>query len=304
MHVGLRAPNFQIDFFFQACARLLALPPSPPSNTSPTMPAPRSSDPTGKRTKSAPSASSKPTSSSKGPDSKGKKRVRVVEPDSSDTEAVPVVEAAPKPKAAKGRKSQEAAPAVADKSRKDLRDKSLSEIAPVVSAEAPAPAKGALKKSLKKAAAAPAVGEEESAGEGTTGDDDEEEIDFLKGFESGGEDSSDEEEGEEKEFKVEELPALSREEAGVQKKLEAKAERKKNVRGALSLPFSPGADVLSWVGAGQVWNGLPWTRTAWIPRGGDAVVLLPVWRGHPPPSFAQQEGALLFPFPSPSPRKY
>ncbi|KAL8287100.1 hypothetical protein RQP46_004106 [Phenoliferia psychrophenolica] len=195
------------------------------------MPAPRSSD-TKSRTK-APKADSKAPSSStsaKGPDSKGKKRVRVVEPEDDAADVPEVVEAvvedAPKPKGGKKSKkdSGEASP------RKDLRDKALDEIVPVVSAEAPAPVKGALKKSSKKAATVAAAAAVEVE---TTEDEPEEEIDFLAGFESAeGEDSSDEEggDGDDTPFKLDELPSVSNEEAGVQKKLQAKAERKKNAK--------------------------------------------------------------------------
>ena len=178
------------------------------------MPASRTSDPKARTKAPKTDSSAAPTSSS----STRSKRVRVVEPEDAPEDAAPEKVEVPKSKGKKGKGDESSG-------RKDLRDKSLDEIVPVVSAEARAPAKGALKKSPKKVAPAPVEVEE------PVEDEAEEEIDFLAGFESaGGEDSSDEEDGEEgATFKLDELPKVSEEEAGVQKKLQAKAERKKNV---------------------------------------------------------------------------
>lgn len=114
---------------------------------------------------------------------------------------------------------------------KDLKEKKLDEIEKIRSKDAPEPEKGALKGKGKKAA-------EEEIKLAEDGDEEEEDDDneaeaFLEGFESGedGEDSSDDDgevdEANEKPFKVEELPKVKGD--SVQKKLEAKAERKKNV---------------------------------------------------------------------------
>ncbi|KAK4700754.1 nucleolar protein 15, partial [Phenoliferia sp. Uapishka_3] len=187
------------------------------------MPAPRTSDPKS-RTK-APKADAKAApAAAKGADSKGKKRVRVQEP---EEEAKAVVEEVKEVKT-KGKKSKKDAAPVVESTSKDLKNKTADEIVPIISADAPAPSKSSLKTPFKKEKAPDVVEEVVVEAE----DEPEEEIDFLKGFESAeGEDSSDEEEGDDEQmFKLDELPSVSKEEAGVQKKLQAKAERKKNAK--------------------------------------------------------------------------
>lgn len=157
------------------------------------------------------------------PASSNKKRVRVVEGEDDESASAAVSSST------RSGKQVEKKAAGATVEKRDLRDKAkdLSAIEPIVSSKAPKPSKSALKK------AAPAEEEEISLDNGE--DDAEEEIDFLKGFEESGdegEDSSDEEmEGDDaEEFKVEALPKVNgKDEASVQKKLEAKAERRKNV---------------------------------------------------------------------------
>lgn len=177
-----------------------------------------------KTAKSAPSPDATSTSASK-----GKKRVRVVEEDEGQQQvATPEVKKSTK----KGSNLVE---------KKDLREKDLDEIEKISSKDAPNPKKGAMKKG-KEAVVAQAEedGEDGEEEEEEAGSDDEEEIDFLAGFESGseGEDSSDDEmangEEDKEEFAVEKLPKVKSkgkdEQSEVQKKLEAKAERKRNVR--------------------------------------------------------------------------
>lgn len=193
---------------------------------------------------SAPKSPATPTTASpstKSPKSSSK-RVRVVEPEVVAEVAAPVASAS---KAKKGKRVSIGG--AEDEETKDLKNKSLGEIKEIVSAEVPAPLKGALKKPATKEKKSkkevvsiiePEVEEVEEVEEEEEG---EGEIDFLKGFESdAGADSSDEEmdEGESKvEFDIESLPKLSKEEAGVQKKLEEKAERRRNVS-SLALNFT------------------------------------------------------------------
>lgn len=204
------------------------------------MPAPRSSDTKSRKAAKPALVASPAAAASTKPDSKGKKRVRVVEPE--EPEAAPETASVVEAPTSKGKKSKKAA-AAADEARKDLRDKDLAEIVPVVSADVLGPAKSSLKKSPKKSAAVVAPVEEDVV---AVEDEPEiEELDFLKGFESAsGEDSSDEEGGDEDEamFKLDDLPVVSKEDAGVQKKLQAKAERKKNVRLACPAVFSSVTD--------------------------------------------------------------
>ncbi|BGP38525.1 nucleolar protein [Rhodotorula kratochvilovae] len=210
---------------------------------------------------------SKPTSAASAPASAGtpasasKKRVRVVEGEEASTPA----------KKGKAARKDKETPKEEEKvggngvERKDLRDKKPQEVETIRSRDAPAPQKGALKKS------AAAAGKEDKAAKGKgkkvaqeeeeevkfdeeeeegDDDDDEEEIDFLAGFESGeddGEDSSDEEmdDAEEQEqakpkgkgaFKVEQLPKVKG--ASVQKKLESK-EKKQHKTGVVYLGRIP-----------------------------------------------------------------
>ncbi|GAA5954167.1 hypothetical protein JCM21900_006950 [Sporobolomyces salmonicolor] len=176
--------------------------------------------------------------------SASKKRVRVVEAAASDADLDTPGSATKKTKT----KGKELSSTVGKNGveRKDLKDKKLDEIESIRSKDAPKPDKGAMKASGaekkgkgKKAAQEEQDDEEEElklndeAAEDVS--DAEEELDFLAGFESGedGEDSSDEEEEEEaaknkKPFPVEQLPKVKGD--SVQKKLEAKAERKKNAK--------------------------------------------------------------------------
>ncbi|GAA6007192.1 hypothetical protein JCM11491_003038 [Sporobolomyces phaffii] len=176
--------------------------------------------------KATPSAS-KASPSAAAPSSASKKRVRVAEADSAPEAA---------PASAKKPKSKESTAAVVKTGKngvekKDLKEKKLDEIEKIRSKDAPQPEKGALKGKGKKAE--PVEDEEIKLGEDDESDNDDAEA-FLEGFESGedGEDSSDEEQDENekdaKPFKVEELPKVKGD--SVQKKLEAKAERKKNAK--------------------------------------------------------------------------
>ncbi|CEQ41853.1 SPOSA6832_03604 [Sporobolomyces salmonicolor] len=176
--------------------------------------------------------------------SASKKRVRVVEAAASDPDLDTPGSASKKTKT----KGKELASTVGKNGveRKDLKDKKLDEIESIRSKDAPKPDKGAMKASgaEKKGKGKKAAQEEQDDDEeelklndeaAEDGSDAEEELDFLAGFESGedGEDSSDEEEEEEaaknkKPFPVEQLPKVKGD--SVQKKLEAKAERKKNAK--------------------------------------------------------------------------
>lgn len=152
---------------------------------------------------------------------------------------------------------------------KDLIDKKLNEIEIRISSEVPDPIKGVLKKKSTTVAAevivpvvVVATASKEKKVKASVGkkevvsliepeveeevedeDEGEGEIDFLKGFESdGGEDSSDEEmDGGEEEveggevFDIKNLPSV-KDEAAIQKKLEEKAERKKNVSSLFLVP--------------------------------------------------------------------
>lgn len=190
---------------------------------------------TPKSSKVATPAKATPSKDSPAPSSASKKRVRVVESDNT-TEA---------PSSAKKPKAKELTTASAGKTGKngvelkDLKEKKLDEIEKIRSKDAPQPEKGALKGKGKKVAVE--EDEEIKLGEDVEeeNDDDDDKEAFLEGFESGedGEDSSDDDEEVDeknaKPFKVEELPKVKGD--SVQKKLEAKAERKKNV----SLAFLP-----------------------------------------------------------------
>lgn len=233
--------------------------------------------------KAAAKAAASPASASK-----GKKRVRVVEGEEEEDTAA--VEAADTPKTKASKKSGSGV------EKKDLRDKAkdLSSIEKISSKDAPKPTKGALKKSAAK----PVEEEEEISLEDDA--EEEEEIDFLKGFEESGdegEDSSDEEaEGEEEAaFKVEQLPKVKGgkdEAAAVQKKLEAKAERRRNVSLTLVGAQCTSQELIC-TGihhlTGQEWNHLPRSHPPRFPRGRDEVLLLPVRRDHSPSSLAQQD---------------
>ncbi|GAA5935599.1 uncharacterized protein JCM15063_001750 [Sporobolomyces koalae] len=158
--------------------------------------------------------------------SASKKRVRVVEADSA-TDATP--------SSTKKSKSQDSTPKSGKNGveKKDLKEKKLDEIEKISSKDAPQPEKGALKGKGKKV-----VEQEEELKLVEDEDEDADEGDeaeaYLEGFESGedGEDSSDEEddaaEQDAEAFKVEELPKVKGD--SIQKKLEAKAERKKNAK--------------------------------------------------------------------------
>ncbi|GAA5892811.1 hypothetical protein JCM5296_006013 [Sporobolomyces johnsonii] len=180
--------------------------------------------------------------------SASKKRVRVVEAAASADDLDTPGSATKKTKKTKGKELASTPTGKNGVERKDLKDKKLDEIESIRSKDAPKPDKGALKAPAaaeKKGKGKKAVQEEEVEEEdelklddeaAEDGSDAEEELDFLGGFESGedGEDSSDEEEEEEgeaknkKPFPVEQLPKVQGD--SVQKKLEAKAERKKNAK--------------------------------------------------------------------------
>ncbi|GAA5914436.1 uncharacterized protein JCM6883_004796 [Sporobolomyces salmoneus] len=174
-------------------------------------------------------AKSTPAKASPAPSSASKKRVRVVESDNT----------AEAPSSAKKSKSKESTSASASKTAKngvemkDLKEKKLDEIEKIRSKDAPQPEKGALKGKGKKVATQEEeikLDEEEEQDE----EDDNDKEAYLEGFESGeeGEDSSDDEEEVDeknaKPFNLEELPKVKGD--SVQKKLEAKAERKKNAK--------------------------------------------------------------------------
>ena len=235
-------------------------------------------------------APAKPASASKGtPKSKAaaappstesasKKRVRLADDDSETAVAVAEDTPAKSAKKAKGGdgKSSKKAPSQATTEvevgsngveRKDLKDKRPSEVELFKSADAPKPAKGALKKSGNKEeeeasktkgkgkgkkveseeAAAEAEEDEVKLAEGGDADEDEDddEIDFLAGFESGeddGEDSSDEEmddddeeEASKPKFDTRQLPKVKGE--TVQKKLAAKEKKQVSPRN-LATAFS------------------------------------------------------------------
>ncbi|GAA5830103.1 hypothetical protein JCM5353_006078, partial [Sporobolomyces roseus] len=160
--------------------------------------------------------------------SSSKKRVRVVETEASTPEEAPASAKKTKSKDTSGKTGKNGV------EKKDLKEKKLDEIEKFKSKDAPQPEKGALKGKGKKSAD---VEEEIKLDEEEEEEEDDEENDaeaFLEGFESGeeGEDSSDEEEEvdekNKKPFKVEELPTVKGD--SIQKKLEAKAERKKNAK--------------------------------------------------------------------------
>ncbi|GAA5828707.1 hypothetical protein JCM3766R1_003796 [Sporobolomyces carnicolor] len=184
---------------------------------------------TPKATKVGTPAKSTPAKASPAPSSASKKRVRVVESDNT----------AEAPSSAKKPKSKETPTKAAKTGKngvelKDLKEKKLDEIEKIKSKDAPQPEKGALKGKGKKAAAEKEEEEEIKLDDEDEQDGDEDDKEaFLEGFESGedGEDSSDDEQEDEKDakpFKVEELPKVKGD--SVQKKLEAKAERKKNAK--------------------------------------------------------------------------
>lgn len=171
-----------------------------------------------------------------------KKRVRVVEGDSSSAKksasAAPAVTRSQDADAAGGDDDGETDKKQKKKKKtvekKDLRDKAkdLSSIEKISSKDAPVPTKGALK---KRALEQEEEDAEEEADEDDEDGEEEEEIDFLKGFEDSGddEDSSDEDQDDDGEedapFKVEALPKIKgKGERVVEKKLE-KADKKKNV---------------------------------------------------------------------------
>lgn len=234
-------------------------------------------------------APAKPASASKGtPKSKAaaaaspstesasKKRVRLADDDSETVTAAPTAEDTPaksakKAKGGDGKSSKKAASQSTTTAevevgsngveRKDLKDKRPSEVEQIKSADAPKPAKGALKKSGnsagdesskaktkgkgkgKKVEAEEEKEEEEEddevklaeGGDADEEEDDDDEIDFLAGFESGeddGEDSSDEEmdeddddeeEASKPKFDTRQLPKVKGE--TVQKKLAAKEKK-------------------------------------------------------------------------------
>ncbi|GAA6063780.1 hypothetical protein JCM10212_005569 [Sporobolomyces blumeae] len=182
------------------------------------------------KTSKTAAAKATPTSAAKAspstaPASASKKRVRVVE----ESEANAVDDS---PASAKKTKSKDAPKNGVE--RRDLKDKKLDEIEKIRSKDAPKPEKGALKGKGKKAAE-PADDEVKLAEDDDEAGEEEDEAEaYLEGFESGedGADSSDEdedvEEEDKKQFKVAELPQVKGD--SIQKKLEAKAERKKNAK--------------------------------------------------------------------------
>ena len=239
-------------------------------------------------------APAKPASASKGtPKSKAaaappstesasKKRVRLADDDSETAAAAAEdtpAKSAKKAKGGDGKSSKKAASQSTTTAevevgsngveRKDLKDKRPSEVEQIKSADAPKPAKGALKKSGnkeeeeasktkgkgkgKKVASEEAAAEEEeedevklAEGGDADEDEDDDEIDFLAGFESGeddGEDSSDEEMGDDDEeeaskpkFDARQLPKVKGE--TVQKKLAAKEKKQVSPRN-LATSFFP-----------------------------------------------------------------
>lgn len=223
----MRSFACELDNYFlekrEKVERLLHSPTLPliPSMAKSTPKATKSSTPKATPSTSAPAKDSPSASSSK-------KRVRVVEKEASTTEEAPASAKKTKSKDTSGKTGKNGV------EKKDLKEKKLDEIEKFKSKDAPQPEKGALKGKGKKSAD---VEEEIKLDEEEEEEEDDEENDaeaFLEGFESGeeGEDSSDEEEEvdekNKKPFKVEELPTVKGD--SIQKKLEAKAERKKNVR--------------------------------------------------------------------------
>lgn len=213
-------------------------------------------------------------------ESASKKRVRLADDDSETAAAAAGADtpakSAKKAKGGDGKSSKKAAAQSTTEvevgsngvERKDLKDKRPSEVEQIKSADAPKPAKGALKKSGnkeeeeasktkgkgkgKKVASEEAAAEEEeedevklAEGGDADEDEDDDEIDFLAGFESGeddGEDSSDEEMGDDDEeeaskpkFDARQLPKVKGE--TVQKKLAAKEKKQVSPRNLATFFF-------------------------------------------------------------------